>query len=65
MTPHQQHQHTNHSDWSASAWTETDPSETSHPAEFAAQPTMPERPCDNETQAPTHDALSSIYNRGY
>ena len=31
----------------------------------AAQPTMPERAAENEAQAPTHDALSAIYNRGY
>ena len=26
---------------------------------------MPERASENEAQAPTHDALSAIYNRGY
>ncbi|MEO8608658.1 MAG: hypothetical protein ABI690_12285 [Chloroflexota bacterium] len=31
----------------------------------AAQQSMPERASDNEAQAPTHDALSAIYNRGY
>jgi hypothetical protein len=31
----------------------------------AAQSTMPERAAENEAQAPTHDALSAIYNRGY
>jgi hypothetical protein len=31
----------------------------------AAEKPMPERPSENEAQAPTHDALSAIYNRGY
>jgi len=34
---------------------------TSHPA----GQNMPERASEHEAQAPTHDALSAIYNRGY
>ena len=30
-----------------------------------ARQTMPERASEHEAQAPTHDALSAIYNRGY
>ena len=31
----------------------------------AAGQNMPERASEHEAQAPTHDALSAIYNRGY
>lgn len=43
-----------------SPWTET------FHASMAAQSeqTMPKRPFDSDAQAPTHDALSNIYNGG-
>jgi hypothetical protein len=38
---------------------------SSSTAPRAAEQTMPERASEHEAQAPTHDALSAIYNRGY
>lgn len=53
-TEQQQHQ----SSYPTSPWTEA----------YQAMPTQDEaaeRRFDSETQAPTHDALSDIYNRGF
>ncbi len=48
-----------------SPWTEA---YESCPVDTTSQnyhPTMPQRPYDTDTQSPTHDALSAIYNQGY
>ena len=52
----------NHS-YSTSPWTEAYHATMSRPAQKAADQSMPEHPSQDETQAPTHDALTAIYNR--
>jgi hypothetical protein len=49
--------------YSTSPWTETYHAMMSRPAQNTASQSMPEQPSQDETQAPTHDALSAIYNR--
>jgi hypothetical protein len=52
--------------FATSPWTEAYRAMSSRAAQqTASKPQMPERPYDHEAQAPTHDALSAIYNRGY
>jgi hypothetical protein len=50
-----------------SPWTEAYRAQTmsSTPAPHATEQTMHERASEYEAQAPTHDALSAIYNQGY
>jgi hypothetical protein len=49
--------------YSTSPWTEAYHAMMSRPAQNTASQSMPEQPSQDETQAPTHDALSAIYNR--
>jgi hypothetical protein len=65
MTPQQSNQHPNQDNHPTSPWTEAYQAMSSQAAQPDAQPGTPERPYEDEAQAPTHDALSSIYNRGY
>lgn len=63
MSPQQQQefqQQLKQQSYPTSPWTET------FHASVAAQsePSMPKRPFDSDAQAPTHDALSNIYNGG-
>lgn len=65
MTPQQSNQHSNQSKHSSSPWTEAYQAASMQTAQPEAEQGTPERPYEDEAQAPTHDALSSIYNRGY
>jgi len=65
MAPQQQGTQTCNEANTTSSWMEAYHATMRQPAQPAAERTMPERPYDNEAQAPTHDALSAIYNRGY
>ena len=49
--------------YSTSPWTEAYHAMMSRPAHNTASQSMTEQPSQDETQAPTHDALSAIYNR--
>jgi hypothetical protein len=55
----QQHEHP------TSPWTETFASPMADDAHAQASQSVSSRPYDSDTQAPTHDALSDIYNRDY
>ena len=65
MTPQQPTTKPCNQTFATSPWTEAYRAMNSHSAQQSASEPMPERPYDNEAQAPTHDALSAIYNRGY
>lgn len=52
-------------DYPTSPWTEAYQSCPADSADRTHSSAMPKRPFDSETQAPTHDALSAIYNQGY
>lgn len=64
MSPQQQdfrqEQQTAQQSYPTSPWTETFHASMASENESA----MPERPFDSDAQAPTHDALSHIYNGG-
>ena len=65
MTPQystQSAQTPNQMEFPTSPWTETFRSNATRAEQQAAQEPMPQRSFDDETQAPTHDALSAIYN---
>ena len=49
--------------YSTSPWTEAYHAMMSRPTHNTAEGSTPEQPSQDETQAPTHDALSAIYNR--
>lgn len=59
------HQHETKADYPTSPWTETFQSCPADAADHASRPAMPQPAADSDTQSPTHDALSAIYNRGY
>ena len=60
------HQQTNHAeDYPTSPWTEAFQSCPADSAAHDSRPAMPQRAADSDTQAPTRDALSAIYNEGY
>jgi arylamine N-acetyltransferase len=64
MAPQKTHEHTEFytTDHPTSPWTE--PYQTSEmEAVRDEQATMSQRDFDRDTQTPTHDALSDIYNR--
>jgi hypothetical protein len=66
MSPHQQpmkpcQQHQTTSPWTEAYHAQAAMSQTPR----VPQGTTPERPFENEAMAPTHDALSAIYNRNY
>ncbi|MBI5669702.1 MAG: hypothetical protein HZC41_17020 [Chloroflexi bacterium] len=52
-------------DYPTSPWTETFQSCLADSATPASYPAMQPAAADNDTQSPTHDALSAIYNQGY
>ncbi|MCB9451644.1 MAG: hypothetical protein H6672_09400 [Anaerolineaceae bacterium] len=61
MTPQRQ-QYQNQ--YPTSPWTEAfQPAPAAHPERH--QDTASQQPHDADTQEPTHNALSDIYNRGY
>ena len=51
--------------YSSSPWTEAYHVMMSRPAQNTANESAPEHTSQDETQAPTHDALFAIYNREY
>ena len=63
MAPQKHYEHDEfHTDHPTSPWTE--PYQTSEmEAVRDMHAAMPQQDFDNETQSPTHDALSDIYNR--
>jgi len=65
MTTQPHHTGTCHETYPTNSWMEAFRAAMSQPTHPTNQRTMPERPDEGETQAPTHDALSAIYNRGY
>lgn len=52
-------------DYPTSPWTEAFQSCPADSADSASRPAMPQHAADSDTQTPTHDALSAIYNQGY
>jgi hypothetical protein len=65
MTPNQQPTNPCNEMKLNTAWMEARYASMSQPARATTEQPMPERPYDHEAQAPTHDALSAIYNRDY
>lgn len=59
-------QQTDHAEaYPTSPWTEAFQSCPADSADHTSRPAMPKRTADSDTQAPTRDALSAIYNEGY
>ena len=54
-----------HTENPTSRWAETFRASAAQAGEQVAQQPMNQRSFADETQSPTHDALSNIYNRGY
>jgi len=64
MKPNQPAEMT-HQEQPTSPWTEAYHASMSQGNQPAAQANTSESPYDQDSQTPTHDALSDIYNRGY
>lgn len=48
-----------------SPWTEAYQACPAEQTNDGRQAALPQRPYDTDTQSPTHDALSAVYNQGY
>jgi hypothetical protein len=62
MKPQQPMEMTHQNEQTTSPWMEVGDAWSS---QATAQAATSERPYDQDSQTPTHDALSDIYNRGY